>query len=134
VCDNRFLSANEQHGNYILTGLLAFNFSAPTGSRAFTTNNFAITPASAAGKGWGDFDVQLTFGDTLPTGDFHKLGTPLLTGRRLTSLEQKRKFPSRGAWHFASAPLSGKLNEAGDFQRRRRMQSSIGFQPVSCSD
>ena len=74
---NRFLSANEEHGNYILTGLLAF--SAPTGSRAFTSNNFAITPSIAAGKGWGEFDVQLTFGDTLPTGDFHKLGTPLLT-------------------------------------------------------
>jgi hypothetical protein len=74
---NRFLSANEEHGNYILTGLLAF--SAPTGSRALTTNNFAITPSIAAGKGWGDFDVQLTFGDTLPTGDVHKFGTPLLT-------------------------------------------------------
>jgi hypothetical protein len=74
---NRFLRANEENGNYILTGLLAF--SAPTGSRAFTTNNFAITPSIAAGKGWGDFDVQLTFGDILPTGDFHELGTPLLT-------------------------------------------------------
>jgi hypothetical protein len=32
----------------------------------------------AAGKGWGDFDVQSDFGINIPTGDFHKLGTPLL--------------------------------------------------------
>jgi hypothetical protein len=74
---NRFLSGNEENGDYVLTGFLAF--SAPTGSNAFSTKNFAITPTIAAGKGWGNFDVQLTFGDILPTGDFHKLGTPLVT-------------------------------------------------------
>jgi hypothetical protein len=74
---NRFLSANEENGNYVLTGFLAF--SAPVGSRAFTTNNFAITPTIAVGKGWGNFDMQLTFSSTFPTGDVHTLGTPLLT-------------------------------------------------------
>jgi hypothetical protein len=74
---NRFLSANEENGNYVLTGFLAF--SAPVGSHGFTTNNFAITPTIAAGKGWGNFDMQLTFGGTFPTGDAHTLGTPLLT-------------------------------------------------------
>ena len=74
---NRFLSANEENGNYVLTGFLAF--SAPVGSRAFTTNNFAVTPTIAAGKGWGNFDMQLTFSSTFPTGDVHTLGTPLLT-------------------------------------------------------
>jgi hypothetical protein len=74
---NRFLCANEENGNYVLTGFLAFG--APVGSRAFTTNNFAITPTIAAGKGWGKFDIQLTFGSTFPTGDVHTLGTPLLT-------------------------------------------------------
>jgi hypothetical protein len=74
---NRFLSANEENGNYVLTGFLAF--SAPVGSRAFTTNNFAITPTIAVGKGWDNFDMQLTFSSTFPTGDVHTLGTPLLT-------------------------------------------------------
>ena len=60
-----------------MTGFLAL--SAPVGSRAFTTNNFAITPTIAAGKGWGNFDMQLTFSSTFPTGDVHTLGTPLLT-------------------------------------------------------
>jgi hypothetical protein len=74
---NRFLSANEENGNYVLTGFLAFG--APIGSHAFTTNNFAVTPTIAAGKGWGNFDMQLTFGSTFPTGDVHTLGTALLT-------------------------------------------------------
>ncbi len=47
---NRFLSANAENGNYILSGFLAF--SAPTGSNAFSTKNFAITPSIAGGKGW----------------------------------------------------------------------------------
>jgi hypothetical protein len=73
----RFLSANEENGNYCLTSLLAF--SAPTGSNPFSTKNFGITPTISGGKGWGDFDVLTDFGVNLPTGDFHKLGTPLLT-------------------------------------------------------
>jgi hypothetical protein len=74
---NRFLGANEENGNYCLTGIVAF--SAPTGARAFTTRHFAVTPTISAGKGWGDFDVQLDFGINLPTGGIHTLGTPLLT-------------------------------------------------------
>jgi hypothetical protein len=73
----RLLSANEENGNYCLTPFVAFT--APTGSNAFSTKNFGITPSIAAGKGWGDFDVVTAFGVNLPTGDFHKLGAPLLT-------------------------------------------------------
>ena len=36
-------------------------------------------PSIAGGKGWGDFNMLLDFGINTPTGDFHKLGTPLLT-------------------------------------------------------
>ena len=73
----RLFSANEEHGNYILTTY--FPFTAPTGSNAFSTKNFGITPSIAGGKGWGDFNMLLDFGINTPTGDFHKLGTPLLT-------------------------------------------------------
>ena len=72
-----FFSANEEHGNYILTTY--FPFTAPTGSNAFSTKNFSITPSIAGGKGWGDFNMLLDFGINTPTGDFHKLGTPILT-------------------------------------------------------
>jgi hypothetical protein len=74
---NRFVSANAENGNYMLSGFLAFT--APTGSNAFSTKNFAIAPSIAGGKGWGNFDVMATFGIDFPTGDVHKLGTPLLT-------------------------------------------------------
>lgn len=61
----RLLSANEENGNYILTVFL--QGSAPTGVQAFTTNTWQITPTIAGGIGWGDFDVQMTLGESFPT-------------------------------------------------------------------
>ena len=60
----RLLSANEQHGNYILTAFMGL--SVPTGSQAFTENHYIVTPTIAFGKGWGDFDFQSTLGVSLP--------------------------------------------------------------------
>lgn len=60
----RFLSANEQQGNYILTGFL--QFSAPTGDQAFSNNVWIVQPTIAAGKGFGDFDVQATISEQFP--------------------------------------------------------------------
>ena len=56
----RLLSANEQNGNYIVTAFLGFQ--APTGITAFTNDAWVITPTIAGGKGWGDFDIQMTLG------------------------------------------------------------------------
>src|SRR5450631_2175717 len=47
----RFVAANEESGNYIVTGFLGYSF--PTGSAAFTPGKGIITPTIAAGKGWG---------------------------------------------------------------------------------
>ncbi len=63
----RLLSANEQHGNYILTAFLGW--SVPTGSYKNGALHAVITPTIAYGKGLGDFDVQGTFGVALPTAD-----------------------------------------------------------------
>jgi len=71
----RILSADEQHGNYILSAFFAAT--APTGSQAFTSHYFGLTPTLAAGKGWGDFDIQTTFGATFPVADIQKAGVPL---------------------------------------------------------
>jgi len=46
----RLFSANEENGNYIVTPTVAFT--APTGSNAFSTKTFGITPNIANGKGW----------------------------------------------------------------------------------
>jgi hypothetical protein len=70
----RFLSGNEQHGNYILTGFLAL--SVPSGLNAFSAKTFGLTPTIAGGKGWGDFDVQFTVGQTFPFSNSRSVGGP----------------------------------------------------------
>jgi len=47
----RFASANEEHGNYIITAF--FGGSIPTGSYTIGTKEGTITPTLAAGKGGG---------------------------------------------------------------------------------
>jgi hypothetical protein len=72
----RFLSANAENGDYVLTGFMGL--SVPNGSSVFTTHHFVYTPTIAFGKGWGDFDVQSTLGISVPDGSGEKtLGTPL---------------------------------------------------------
>lgn len=73
----RFLSADEQSGNYIVTGFLGVQ--APTGVKAFTNDAWVITPTLAAGKGWGDFDIQATTGVALPTSHVSVIGDSLIT-------------------------------------------------------
>jgi len=79
----RLASANEESGNYIVTGFLGLQV--PTGSKDNTTDHYTVTPTLAAGKGWGDFDVQSTVGigfpdnGTAPEG----AGTPLVLNTAL---------------------------------------------------
>lgn len=72
----RLLSANEQSGNYIVTAFLGFQ--APTGRKAFTNDSWVITPTIAGGKGWGDFDIQMTLGFGIPTDHQNTIGTTML--------------------------------------------------------
>ncbi len=71
----RILSANEEHGNYILTAFMGF--SAPTGDDGNSAGHALFTPTIAGGKGFGDFDVQSTVGVTFPNGGEDRLGWPL---------------------------------------------------------
>ena len=71
----RIASAEEREGNYLLTFLLGATV--PTGSQRYGSHDAVLTPTLAAGKGWGRFDVQTTFGANLPTGDIPKLGRQL---------------------------------------------------------
>jgi hypothetical protein len=68
----RLLSANEERGNYILTAFLGWSL--PTGQFSNGALHPVITPTIAYGKGFGDFDVQGTFGVGLPTADTSTLG------------------------------------------------------------
>ena len=77
VVKQRLLSANEQEGNYIVTAFLGVT--APSGNAAFTNGTWIITPTIAAGKGWGDFDIQATSGVGLPTRNQSTYGTVFST-------------------------------------------------------
>ncbi len=77
VIKQRLLSANEESGNYIVTAFLGFT--APTGTTAFTNHAWIVTPTIAAGKGWGDFDVQATVGVPIPLAHENTIGTSILT-------------------------------------------------------
>jgi hypothetical protein len=73
----RLASANEESGNYIVTAFLQLQV--PTGSKDNTSDSYTVTPTLAAGKGWGDFDIQSTLGISIPdNGTAPKgAGTPL---------------------------------------------------------
>ncbi len=77
VVKQRLLSANEQDGNYIVSAFLGVT--APTGSEAFTNRTWVITPTIAAGKGWGNFDIQATMGIPIPLAYQSILGTSVAT-------------------------------------------------------
>jgi hypothetical protein len=72
----RFISNNEAHGNDMLTAFLGATL--PTGGKANGTGVVVVTPTLAAGKGWGDFDIQATAGINLPGGNTVDLGHPFL--------------------------------------------------------
>ncbi len=68
----RLLSGDEKHGNYILTAFLGWSL--PTGDHKNGGLHAVITPTIAYGKGFGDFDLQGTFGVGLPVADTNILG------------------------------------------------------------
>jgi hypothetical protein len=74
----RILSGNAEHGDYILTAFLGFTF--PTGNNNNTNHYEITTPTLAFGKGFGKFDIQSTFGVSIPSiGGLHRgPGTPIL--------------------------------------------------------
>lgn len=72
----RIAAANPEHGNFIVTAMLAATM--PTGAYANGSTDASITPTLALGKGWGNFDLQGTAGVTVPTGDRNILGTPVV--------------------------------------------------------
>ena len=71
----RVAAGNEEAGNYVVTAFLGVTV--PTGAYSNGATSAIVTPTIAAGKGWGHFDFQTTFGVGLPTAHLDKLGTPM---------------------------------------------------------
>jgi hypothetical protein len=61
----RFLSANKDNGDYIVSGF--FQMTDALGTNGKISNHvLTAQPTLAAGKGWGDFDVQSTLSVQIP--------------------------------------------------------------------
>src|SRR5437773_2732566 len=91
----RFLTANEEHGNYIVTGFLGVTL--PTGSEEFTKKQVIYTPTIAAGKGWGTrragFDIQSTLSASIPDGHEKAIGVPIVWNTALQPYGFKYFWP-----------------------------------------
>ena len=133
----RFVAANEEHGNYIVTGFLGVSL--PTGGSTFTNHDTIVTPTIAVGKGWGTresgFDVQSTLGIGIPTGDKRTLGMPTVWNTAFQAHVLEKLWPEIEAnyTYFKDGPNDGKNQLAltyglvlGRFEINHRSKFIIG--------
>ncbi len=108
VIKQRFSSANDQNGNYIVTGFLGLQ--APTGITAFTNHAYVVTPTLAGGKGWGDFDIQATLGVALPLSHQSDIGVSEIGNAAFQYHASEALWPELelNATHWNSGPRAGK--------------------------
>lgn len=75
----RFVSANEENGNYIVSS--SIGVSIPSGSEQFSTHSSIYTLALAGGKGWGTrqsgVSIQSTLSMNAPDNNISTTGTSL---------------------------------------------------------
>ena len=104
----RFLSANEQNGDYVVSGFLGVQ--APIGSSAFTNHAWVLTPTLAAGKGWGNFDIQGTVGVPIPLSNEREIGISVVTNVALQYHLGRFFWPEleANATYWADGPRGGK--------------------------
>jgi hypothetical protein len=104
----RLLSANQEHGNYILTAF--FQTTLPTGQFKNGATHAIITPTIAYGKGFGPFDVQGTFGVGLPTGNQAKIGYTYPWNNAFQYHAARKFWPEVEVnyTHFQDGPNNGK--------------------------
>ena len=103
----RLLSANEEHGNYILTAFLAATL--PTGQDHVGMLAATITPTIAAGKGWGNFDVQTTVGVSFPVSDTNIIGRSVIWNTAFQYRVVRKLWPELevNSTFFLDGPHSG---------------------------
>jgi len=95
----RFISANEEHGNYIVTGF--FQMSVPSGYGRGISNNVVIAqPTIAFGKGWGDFDIQSTISVQIPVQHYFCTPVPQCTAPPV-GISAERNFGDPVIWNTA---------------------------------
>jgi len=73
----RIISRNAKSGDFVVTVFAQYGI--PTGALVLTNHNDVFTPTLAAGKGFGDFDVQATIGEAFPIHDNSNAGRAITT-------------------------------------------------------
>jgi hypothetical protein len=71
----RISSKPAGEGNFVVTGFFGATF--PTATNGNGAGRVVFNPAIGFGKGWGNFDVQGTFGASLRAGTWQQTGSPL---------------------------------------------------------
>lgn len=104
----RFLAANEEHGNYILTAFLGASL--PTGSYTNGAQDATIAPSLAAGKGWGQFDVTSNLGAVLPVGETSLIGRQIVWNSAFQYRVLRKLWPEAemNYTYFSQGPNDGK--------------------------
>ncbi len=129
----RIAAANEQHGNYILTAYLQTIL--PTGQYKNGNLKTILTPAIAYGKGFGRFDVQGTFGASLPIADEAKIGRAYIWNDAFQDHIAKMFWPDVEVnyTHFQDGPNPGKTQVfitpglvIGNFHLAKRLGLNFG--------
>jgi hypothetical protein len=133
----RAVSANEESGNYIVTGFLGVSI--PTGGDVFTNHHAIITPTIAAGKGWGSrdfgFDIQSTLAVAIPTAAKETLGMPMTWNTAFQFHPVPKLWPELEVnyTHFKYGDNDGKNQTAltagviaGRFEWTRRIRLILG--------
>ena len=86
----QLMSVGPREGNYLLTFFLSATV--PGGSTSM--RDPVLSPTIAFGKGWGNFDVQSTFGENLPAGDTAALGRQLVENTAFQYRVLRRFWPA----------------------------------------
>ncbi len=129
----RIVAANEEHGNYILTAFFQATF--PTGQYKNGSSKAIITPTIAYGKGFGRFDIQGTFGATLPTGNEAKIGRTFPWNNAFQYHVSKKLWPEieTNYTRFQDGPNRGKTQVFmtpgilfGNFHVGKRLSLNFG--------
>jgi hypothetical protein len=104
----RLFARNETHGNSIVTFFVGGTL--PTGSHSNGEDNATISPTFAVGKGWGRWDVQSTFGATIPVESEKAQGIPVASNTTLQVHLARFFWPEveNNLTHYVDGGHSGK--------------------------
>jgi len=109
----RFVTGNEQHGNYSLAGWIYSTV--PTGSYSNGVHDATLQPTLGGGKGFDKFDVQATLGAILPLGNttYKTTGRPILWNTVAQYRTSKYLVPEleSNATYYKDGTNDGKVQE-----------------------